>query len=68
MQLSARNVLEGTVIDIRKGAVAALVKIELAGGQVVTSMVTVEAVEALGLAVGDRASAVIKATEVMLAR
>lgn len=68
MQLSARNVLEGTVVDIRKGAVAAQVKIEIAGGHVITSMITVDAIEALGLAVGDPASAVIKATDVVIAR
>jgi molybdopterin-binding protein len=68
MQLSARNVLKGKVVDIRKGAVAAQVKIEIAGGDVLTSVITVDALEALGLAVGDEASAVIKASDVLLAR
>ena len=68
MQLSARNVLKGKVVDIRKGAVAAQVKIEVAGGDVLTSVITVDALEALGLAVGDEASAVIKASDVLLAR
>lgn len=68
MQLSARNVLKGKVIDIKKGAVAAQVKIETAGGDVVTSVITVEALDALGLAIGDPASAVIKASDVLIAR
>ncbi len=67
MKLSARNILAGTVKDIKKGAVAAQVKIDIGGGNVITSTVTVDAVEELGLAVGKKVSAVIKASEVILA-
>ncbi len=66
MKLSARNILKGTVKDIKKGAVAAQVKIDIGGGNVITSTVTVDAVEDLGLAVGTKVSAVIKASEVIL--
>ncbi len=67
MKLSARNILAGTVKDIKKGAVAAQVKIDIGGGKVITSTVTVDAVEELGLQVGGKVSAVIKASEVILA-
>jgi molybdopterin-binding protein len=66
MKLSARNILNGTVKDIKKGAVAAQVTIDIGGGNVITSTVTVDAVEDLGLSVGKKVSAVIKASEVIL--
>jgi molybdopterin-binding protein len=67
MKLSARNVLKGQVIEVKKGAVAAQVRIDIGGGNVLTSMVTVDAVEDLGITQGDQVSVVIKSTEVMLA-
>ena len=66
MKLSARNVLPGTVTEIVTGAVTSHVRIDL-GGSVVTAAITNEAVKELGLAVGARASAVIKASDVMIA-
>jgi molybdopterin-binding protein len=66
MKLSARNVLPGKVIALTKGATTAHVKIELAGGAVVTASITNEAVDELGLAVGKNASAVIKSSDVMV--
>ena len=66
MKLSARNILKGTVKDIKKGAFAAQVTIDIGGGNVITSTVTVDAVEDLGLSVGKKVSAVIKASEVIL--
>jgi molybdopterin-binding protein len=68
MKLSARNVLRGNVIDAKKGATTAHVRIQLTGGAVVTASITNEAVEELRLAVGDEAYAVIKASDVMVAR
>ncbi len=67
MRLSARNVLPGKVIAITLGATTAHVKIEIGSGAVITASVTNEAVESLGLAVGKPASAVIKASSVMIA-
>jgi len=67
MKLSARNVLKGRVLEIKKGAVAAQVKVDVGGGNVLTSMITVDAVEDLGLDRGREVSVVIKSTEVMLA-
>ena len=66
MKLSARNVLTGKVIAITKGATTAHVKIEVGSGAVVTASITNEAVEALGLEIGKPASALIKASDVMV--
>lgn len=67
MKLSARNVLKGKVLEIKKGAVAAQVKVDVGGGNVLTSMITVDAVEDLGISQGSDVSVVIKSTEVMIA-
>ncbi len=66
MKISARNVLPGKIIAITLGASTAHVKIEIAEGTVITSSITNEAVEALGLTVGMAASAVIKSSDVMV--
>ena len=66
MKLSARNTLKGTVKKIMLGAVNAEVVIELPGGVQITSIVTKQAIEALGLADGKSAYAIIKASSVML--
>jgi molybdopterin-binding protein len=68
MKLSARNVLKGKILEVKKGATTAHVRIELTGGAVITSSITNEAVEELRLAVGDQAYAVIKASDVMVGR
>ncbi|MDV2986973.1 UNVERIFIED_CONTAM: TOBE domain-containing protein [Methylobacteriaceae bacterium AG10] len=67
MKLSARNVLKGKVVSVEKGSTTAHVKIELASGQVVTSAITNESVDALGLKVGGEAYAVIKSSDVIIA-
>lgn len=68
MKLSARNVLKGKVVQVTKGQTTAHVKIEIAAGAVVTASVTNEAIDDLQLKVGDAAYAVIKASDVMVAR
>jgi molybdopterin-binding protein len=67
MRLSARNQLTGTVATVEVGAVMTIVTVNLDGGQQVTSSVTKQAVEELGLQPGTPVTAVIKSTEVMLA-
>ncbi|HEV2542546.1 MAG TPA: TOBE domain-containing protein [Methylobacterium sp.] len=67
MKLSARNVLKGKVVAVEKGSTTAHVKIEIASGQVVTSAITNESVDALGLKVGGEAYAVIKSSDVIIA-
>ena len=68
MRLSARNIIKGKVLEVTLGATTAHVKIDIRGGTVVTASITNEAVEALGLKVGDAAYAVIKASDVMVAK
>ncbi|PTV94559.1 molybdopterin-binding protein [Rhodobacter aestuarii] len=65
MKLSARNVLTGTVTAIEVGQVTSHVKIDI-GGSIVTAAITNEAVADLSLKIGDRASAIIKASDVIV--
>jgi len=67
MRLSARNQIKGKIVDVKKGATTAHVRVEIAPGQVVTASITNEAVDELGLKVGASAVAVIKASDVMIA-
>ncbi len=67
MKLSARNVLKGTVIDVTKGQVVALVRLDIGGGVVVTASITNAAVDDLKLAIGQPAAAVIKSSDVIIA-
>lgn len=64
--LSARNKLNGKVVAINEGAVNSVVKVELEGGEVVTSTITCEAVKELGLTIDKDVTAIVKATEVMV--
>jgi molybdopterin-binding protein len=67
MKISARNVLKGKIVKITRGAVNSEVILELPGGTLITSIITKESVESLGLKVGKEAYAVIKASNVMIA-
>jgi molybdopterin-binding protein len=67
MKLSARNILKGKIVEVKKGQTTAHVRIDLGGGSIVTASITNEAVDELKLAVGQSASAVIKASDVMIA-
>jgi molybdopterin-binding protein len=67
MKISARNQFKGKIIEVRKGATTAHVRLEIAPGYVVTSSITNEAVDELGLKAGGAAIAVIKASDVMIA-
>jgi molybdopterin-binding protein len=68
MKLSARNQLTGTVVEVRKGQTTAHVRIDIGNGVIVTSSITNEAVDDLGLKAGDHAIAVIKASDVMIGK
>jgi molybdopterin-binding protein len=68
MKLSARNQIKGKVIKVDKGATTAHVRIDIGNGVVITSSITNEAVDDLGLTAGDEAIAVIKASDVMVAK
>jgi molybdopterin-binding protein len=66
VKLSARNVLKGKILEVKKGQTTAHVRIDV-GGSVVTASITNEAVDELKLASGQAAYAVIKASDVMVA-
>ena len=67
MKISARNRLKGRIVEVRKGATTAHVRIDV-NGTVVTASITNEAVDDLGLTAGDEAIAIIKASDVMVAK
>ena len=68
MKLSARNQLAGKVVAVTKGQTTAHVQIDLGHGVIITSSITNEAVDDLGLKVGDQATAVIKASDVLVGK
>src|SRR6516164_8399749 len=68
MKLSARNQIKGKILEVRKGATTAHVRIDIGNGVVITSSITNEAVDDLALSTGDDAIAVIKASDVMVAK
>ena len=67
MKLSARNMLKGKVVDVRKDDVAAQIQIDIGGGNVVTSTITSDSANRLGLENGKAVTVVVKASDVILA-
>lgn len=65
MTISARNKFRGTISNVNEGAVNAIVTLDIAGGNKISSTISMAAVKELGLAAGKEAVAVIKATSVM---
>lgn len=68
MKLSTRNQIKGEVIEVVKGQVAATVKVDIGGGNTITSMITVLAVDDLQLKKGDKVTVLVKATSVMIGK
>jgi len=68
LKISARNRLKGTVQKVEKGIITAKVKIKIETPVTVTAIISKEAVEELDVKAGDTIEAVIKATEVMIAK
>jgi molybdate transport system regulatory protein len=68
LKISARNRLKGTVQQVDKGVITAKVKVKIEAPVTVTAIISKEAVEELGIKAGDSIEAVIKATEVMIAK
>ena len=66
MEISARNNLKGTIKEIKYGEILAELVIELAGGVEVTSLITKDSAEAMGLSVGKEVVAIIKASNVIV--
>jgi molybdopterin-binding protein len=67
MRISARNQIKGTVIDVKKGATTSHVRVDIGNGQVVTSSITNEAVDELGIKAKSSVIVVVKASDVMIA-
>jgi molybdopterin-binding protein len=65
MKISARNQIHGTIVEVTKGATTSHVRIDV-GGAVLTASITNESVDELKLAKGQKAYAVIKASDVMI--
>jgi molybdate transport system regulatory protein len=68
MKTSARNQFPGTITSVEKGAVGAVVKMKTDAPCDITAFITKEAVEDLKLKKGDAVVAIIKSTEVMVAK
>lgn len=68
MKISARNILRGKVIEVKKGQTTAHIRLQLPNGEVITSAITNESVDDLSLKVGDEAAAIIKSSDVMIGK
>ena len=68
MKLSARNQISGKVVSVVKGQTTGHVRIDIGNGVTITSSITNEAIDDLAIQVGDQATAVIKASDVMVAK
>jgi molybdopterin-binding protein len=66
MKLSARNQLKGKVTDIKQGPISSEVTIDVNGVSIISS-ITTGSVEEMNLKIGDEATAVVKASSVMIA-
>ena len=66
MKLSARNVLSGKVSEIERGSVNAVVKVDIGGGRIISSMITLDALKDLGVSEGSDVLAIIKSSNVIL--
>lgn len=67
MKLSARNQIKGKVVEVKKGATTAHVRVDIGNGQIITSSITNEAVDELGVKTGGAVIVVVKASDVMIA-
>lgn len=67
MRISARNQIKGRVVEVRKGATTSHVRVDIGGGQIMTSSITNEAVDDLGIQSGSDVTVVVKASDVMIA-
>jgi len=68
MKLSARNQIRGKIVGVQKGQTTGHVRIDIGSGVVITASITNEAIDELGLKNGEEAIAVIKASDVMVAK
>jgi molybdate transport system regulatory protein len=68
LKLSARNRFKGKVVAVEKGVITAKVKVEVKMPITITAVITKEAIEDLDIKVGDEVEAIMKSTEVIIAK
>ena len=68
MKLSARNQIKGKIVRVKKGRTTGHVEIDIGKGVTVTASITNEAIDELKLKKGDKAFAIIKASDVMVGK
>jgi molybdopterin-binding protein len=68
MKYGARNQLSGKVVEIKRGMVMCQVKIDIAPGAAMSSVMTLDSLEDLGIKEGDTVNVLVKAVNVLLAR
>jgi molybdopterin-binding protein len=66
MRISARNQIKGTVVEVKKGATTSHVRVDIGNGQIVTSSITNESVDELGIKAKGQVTIVVKASDVMI--
>ena len=66
MRISARNQIKGIVVEVKKGATTSHVRVDIGNGQIVTSSITNEAVDELGIKAKVPVTVVVKASDVMI--
>jgi molybdopterin-binding protein len=66
MKIGARNRLEGEVVEIKRGSIMCQVKVKIAGGAHVESVMTLDSLDELGIKQGDKVRVAVKAVNVLL--
>lgn len=66
MHIGARNRIEGEVTEIKRGAVMCQVKVRIAGGAIMESVMTLDSVDDMKLRIGDKVRVAVKAVNVLL--
>jgi molybdopterin-binding protein len=66
MEIGARNRLQATVTEIKRGSVMCQVKVKLAGGENMESVMTLDSLDEMNLKVGDKVRVAVKAVSVLL--
>jgi molybdopterin-binding protein len=66
MKIGARNRLEGEVTDVKRGTVMCQVRVRIAGGAQMESVMTLDSLDELGVKVGDKVRVAVKAVNVLL--
>lgn len=67
MKTSARNMIEGTIMKLETDKIMAMVKVKIEP-TTLTSIITKESVDDLGLKVGDKIKVMVKSTSVMIVK